>query len=60
LVLADRLLLDGPRGALGQLRPVAALISSVLFGMAPKLIAGGLLVITGVVFTRLRSRARPI
>ncbi|WP_315770469.1 MULTISPECIES: DMT family transporter [unclassified Bradyrhizobium] len=45
------------------LLPVFALISSVLFldeRMTPKLIAGGLLAITGVAITQVRPSARPI
>jgi O-acetylserine/cysteine efflux transporter len=47
----------------GLLLPVFALISSVLFlgdRMTPKLIVGGLLAISGVAITQLRSTARPI
>jgi O-acetylserine/cysteine efflux transporter len=47
----------------GLLLPVFALISSVLFlgdRMTPKLIAGGLLAISGVAITQIRSTARPI
>src|ERR1700752_2653943 len=47
----------------GLLLPVFALISSVLFlgdRMTPKLIFGGLLTISGVAMTQVRSSARPI
>jgi O-acetylserine/cysteine efflux transporter len=47
----------------GLLLPVFALISSVLFlgdRMTPKLIVGGLLAISGVAITQVRSSARPI
>ena len=47
----------------GLLLPVFALISSVLFlgdRMTPKLIAGGLLAISGVAITQVRSPDRPI
>jgi O-acetylserine/cysteine efflux transporter len=47
----------------GLLLPVFALISSVLFlgdRVTQKLIAGGLLTISGVAITRVRSSARPI
>ena len=47
----------------GLLLPVFALISSVLFlgdSMTPKLIAGGLLAISGVAITQIRPSARPI
>ena len=47
----------------GLLLPVFALISSVLFlgdRMTPKLIVGGLLAISGVAITQVRSTARPI
>src|SRR4029079_17764665 len=47
----------------GQLLPVFAVISSVLFlgdRMTPKLIVGGLLAISGVAITQVRSTARPI
>jgi O-acetylserine/cysteine efflux transporter len=47
----------------GLLLPAFALISSVLFlgdRMTPKLIAGGLLTISGVAITQARSSARPI
>src|SRR3981081_1132880 len=47
----------------GLLLPVFALISSVLFlgdRMTPKLIVGGLLAISGVAITQVRSPARPI
>jgi O-acetylserine/cysteine efflux transporter len=46
----------------GLLLPVFALISSVLFlgdRMTPKLIVGGLLTISGVAITQVRSSARP-
>jgi O-acetylserine/cysteine efflux transporter len=46
----------------GLLLPVFALISSVLFlgdRMTPKLIVGGLLAISGVAITQVRSTARP-
>src|ERR1700751_5468609 len=47
----------------GLLLPVFALMSSVLFlgdRMTPKLIAGGLLAISGVAITQVRPSARPI
>src|SRR6202171_1380622 len=47
----------------GLVLPVFALISSVLFlgdRMTPKLIVGGLLAISGVAITQVRSTARPI
>src|SRR3954451_10779248 len=47
----------------GLLLPVFALISSVLFlgdRMTPNLIVGGLLAISGVAITQVRSTARPI
>ncbi len=47
----------------GLLLPVFALISSVLFlgdHMTPKLIVGGLLAISGVAITQVRSTTRPI
>jgi O-acetylserine/cysteine efflux transporter len=47
----------------GLLLPVFAVISSVLFlgdRMTPKLIVGGLLAISGVAITQVRSTARPI
>jgi O-acetylserine/cysteine efflux transporter len=47
----------------GLLLPVFAVISSVLFlgdHMTPKLIVGGLLAISGVAITQVRSTARPI
>jgi len=47
----------------GLLLPVFAFISSVLFlgdRMTPKLIVGGLLAISGVAITQVRSSARPI
>jgi O-acetylserine/cysteine efflux transporter len=47
----------------GLLLPVFALISSVTFlgeRITPKLVVGGLLAISGVAITQLRSRARPI
>jgi O-acetylserine/cysteine efflux transporter len=47
----------------GLLLPVFALISSVLFlgdRMTPKLIVGGVLAISGVAITQVRSPARPI
>ncbi|MEA3134847.1 MAG: O-acetylserine/cysteine efflux transporter [Gammaproteobacteria bacterium] len=47
----------------GLLLPVFALISSVLFlgdRMPPKLIVGGVLAISGVAITQVRSPARPI
>jgi O-acetylserine/cysteine efflux transporter len=47
----------------GLLLPVFALISSVLFlgdRVTPKLIVGGLLTISGVAITQVRSSARPI
>jgi O-acetylserine/cysteine efflux transporter len=47
----------------GLLLPVFALTSSVLFlgdPMTPKLIVGGLLAISGVAITQVRSTARPI
>src|SRR5215468_5197058 len=47
----------------GLLLPVFAVISSVLFlgdHMTPKLIVGGLLAISGVAITQVRSAARPI
>src|SRR4029079_4448084 len=46
----------------GLLLPVFALISSVLFvgdRMTPKLIVGGLLAVSGVAITQIRSTARP-
>jgi O-acetylserine/cysteine efflux transporter len=50
-------------GRVGLLLPVFALISSVLFlgdRITPKLIVGGLLAISGVAITQVRSTARPI
>jgi O-acetylserine/cysteine efflux transporter len=47
----------------GLLLPVFAVMSSVLFlgdRMTPKLIVGGLLAISGVAITQVRSTARPI
>ena len=47
----------------GLLLPVFAVISSVLFlgdRVTPKLIVGGLLAISGVTLTQVRSTARPI
>ncbi|SJZ34414.1 O-acetylserine/cysteine efflux transporter [Enhydrobacter aerosaccus] len=47
----------------GLLLPVFAVISSVLFlgdRLTPKLIAGGLLSISGVAITQIRQRARPV
>jgi O-acetylserine/cysteine efflux transporter len=47
----------------GLLLPVFALMSSVLFlgeRMTPKLIAGGLLAISGVAMTQIRPAARPV
>ena len=47
----------------GLLLPVFALMSSVLFlgdRMTPKLIAGGLLAISGVAMTQIRPSARPV
>jgi O-acetylserine/cysteine efflux transporter len=47
----------------GLLLPVFAVISSVLFlgdRITPKLIVGGLLAISGVAITQVRSTARPI
>jgi O-acetylserine/cysteine efflux transporter len=47
----------------GLLLPVFAVISSVLFlgeRTTPRLIAGGLLAVSGVAITRVRSPARPI
>lgn len=47
----------------GLLLPVFAVMSSVLFlgdQMTPKLIVGGLLAISGVALTQMKSRARPI
>ena len=47
----------------GLLLPVFAMISSVLFlgdRLTPMLIAGGLLTISGVAITQVRTSARPI
>ena len=47
----------------GLLLPVFALISSVVFlgdRIPPKLIVGGLLAISGVALTQVRSTARPV
>jgi O-acetylserine/cysteine efflux transporter len=62
-VLADRRCSMDRVALFGLLLPVFALISSVLFPggrLTPKLIVGGLLAISGVTISQVRSPARPI